>query len=104
MSYCLVLSTCESREDAHRVAEKLLSTKLAACVQIDRIESLYRWKGSVESAEEYRLMIKTRENCYAKIEKKLLEIHRYEIPQIVKLPIETGLSSYLEWVDENVGA
>ena len=101
MNYCLVLSTCETREEARQIASKLLEANLAACVQIDQVESLYRWQGNVESAPEWRLMIKTREGCYGKLEKLLSETHSYEVPQIVKLPIETGLQGYLDWIDDS---
>jgi periplasmic divalent cation tolerance protein len=100
----LLLTTAGSREQAQSLATELVSRRLAACVNIvGPISSVYRWKGEVESAEEYILMIKTTAAEFASIRDALLELHTYELPELLQFPIETGLADYLDWIGESVG-
>jgi periplasmic divalent cation tolerance protein len=103
MEYCIVLSTVESHEEADRIAEVLLEKRLAACVQISPVTSVYRWKGKIERDSEFRLVIKTADELYSKLENLIKGHHSYEVPQIVKLPITDGLAEYLGWIDEETG-
>ena len=98
-------TTTDSREAADRIAKTLVEERLAACVQvIGPIRSTYRWKGNVESAEEYLCLIKTRSALVKDVERRILHLHPYELPEIIAVPIETGYPPYLEWLeDETIG-
>ncbi|QAY97297.1 divalent-cation tolerance protein CutA [Methylovirgula ligni] len=87
---------------AGRIAETLVSERLAACVQKLPIESTYRWKGEIETAQEVLLLIKIRNADYATVEERILTLHDYETPEIVALPVAAGFAGYLSWIDEAV--
>ena len=100
MTYCMVLSTTGSQEEALKIANVILENHAASCVQIKPIESLYHWKGKIERANEIHLLIKTRDDLYLKVESLIKENHSYEVPEIVKIPITAGLPEYLDWIRE----
>lgn len=100
-SYCVILTTAGSQDKAHRLAELLVERKLAACVQITNVSSVYRWQGQVQKEAEYLLLIKTASHLYRQVEAAIVENHSYEIPEIVQLPIANGLDRYLGWIAEN---
>jgi periplasmic divalent cation tolerance protein len=96
----LVLSTCPNPTVARRIARRLVEERLAACVNILPIaQSVYRWRGKVENAREWLLVIKSRRAVYARLEARLREMHPYELPEIVAVPIARGLAAYLSWID-----
>jgi periplasmic divalent cation tolerance protein len=95
---CVVLTTTSSREEARVLAGKLVENRLAACVQMLPIESVYAWKGKVQSDDEILLLIKTRRELYAPLEAFIKEVHSYEVPEIVQLSAETVSDSYLRWI------
>jgi len=96
-----VLTTCAAEDEAERLGTQLVKKQLAACAQIHRIHSIYSWKGQIHKDPEFRLMIKTRDDLYHQVETFIRETHEYELPQIVRLPLDGGLPQYLEWIDEN---
>lgn len=98
--HILITTTTESRDHARLMARTLIDEKLAACVEIQTVDSLYRWKGAVCDTVEYVLMIKTRADLYAEIENRIRALHTYELPQIMAVPIVAGLSAYLKWIDD----
>ena len=100
MVYCVVLSTAGSQEEADRIAGVLLENRAASCVQMTPIVSLYHWQGKIERANEIRLVIKTTDALYPRVESLIRENHSYEVPQIVKLHISAGLPEYLDWISE----
>ena len=100
MNYCVVLSTTGTREEAEKIARILLEKRAASCVQISPITSLYHWKGKIERSDETRLLIKTTDALYQRVESLIRENHSYEVPQIVKIPITAGLPEYLDWISE----
>lgn len=100
-SYSLVLSTAGTAQEADRLAEMLVSSKLAACVQIVNIASVYTWEGEMHKEPEYLLLIKTAAGRYAEVESAIVQHHSYEIPEIVQVPIERGLPAYLAWIAAN---
>jgi periplasmic divalent cation tolerance protein len=102
-SYCQILTAAGSRGEADRLAELLVSRRLAACVQVAAISSCYRWKGEVKKDPEYLLLIKTAAHLYEEVEAAILEDHSYELPEVIQLPIARGLDRYLGWIEENVG-
>jgi len=101
--YLMILTTAGTREDAGRISESLVEKGLAACVQVTGpIGSVYRWKGKMEKAEEWLCSIKTSRDLYAEVEQAIREIHPYEVPEIVALPIESGSADYLLWLSEQL--
>jgi periplasmic divalent cation tolerance protein len=102
-SFIQVTTTTESEEQAKKIADFLVGTKLAACVQIvGPITSIYRWKGKVENAQEWLCLIKTREDFYTDIESAIKEMHSYETPEIIAVPIIKGSKEYLQWLDSEI--
>jgi len=100
----LLLTTAGSRDQARHLAHELVSRRLAACVNVvGPMTSVYRWKGKVDSAEEFMLLIKTTAAEFAAIRDALLELHTYELPELLQLQIETGLAEYLDWIGDSVG-
>jgi periplasmic divalent cation tolerance protein len=100
-SFCVVATTTTYRQEAYKIAEKLITQKLAACVQILDIESFYTWQDALQHEPECLLLIKTRSDLYPNIEKMICAIHSYEVPEIIQLPIVQGLGSYLGWITAN---
>jgi periplasmic divalent cation tolerance protein len=100
----VVLVTCGSAKEARRIAKAVVAQKLAACVNIldARVESIYRWKGKVESAKEFLLVMKTSRRRLAVLQEKIEELHSYDVPEIIALPIVAGSRRYLGWIDESV--
>ena len=99
----VALSTAGTAEDAERIARALVERRLAACVNVvSGVVSVYRWKGEVRRDEERLLVIKTRAERLEALRQALVEIHPYEVPELVALPIEAGHAPYLAWLDEGV--
>jgi periplasmic divalent cation tolerance protein len=99
----LVLTTAGSEHEARTIADALVERKLAACVNIvPRIQSVYRWEGKVEQAEEYLLLIKTVKAREAQVRAAIHELHTYELPECIAIPIESGSADYLEWLSASV--
>ena len=97
----LVITNLPDRATAERIAESLVTENVAACVNIlAECTSIYRWQGKLEHASEVPLLIKTTRAAYPKLESALRKMHPYEIPEIIALPISTGLPEYLTWVEQ----
>lgn len=95
----VAFSIAGSLEEACHIANVLVSEQLAACVNvIDNIHSIYRWRGAIQSAAESLMLIKTRANLLPMIELRLSELHSYEVPELVAVPIGEGARPYLDWV------
>ena len=95
----LVITNLPDREAAQRLAGRLVEERLAACVNIlAPCESVYRWQGQIENAQEITLLIKTLRAHYSKVEKTIRQCHPYELPEVVAVPITAGLPAYLEWL------
>jgi len=102
-SYIQVTTTTKKKEDAEKIAISLVERKIAACAQIaGPIISIYRWKGKIETAEEWQCVIKSRKNLYDEIEKAIRAVHTYEVPEIIAVPIVAGSVDYLEWIDSEL--
>jgi len=101
--YIVVLTTVGSEAQGEDLARSIVNAELAACVQIQSVRSIYKWKGEVCAEPEFLLMIKTAERHYASLEQHIKANHTYETPEIVKLPIAGGSREYLAWIDECVG-
>ncbi len=99
----LVLTTCGSPEEARRIAQELVERRLAACVNIvPQIESVYRWKGEVETATEWLLIIKTTADAFEQLRTALGKLHSYDVPECIEITIEDGSAAYLEWIEGSV--
>jgi periplasmic divalent cation tolerance protein len=95
----VVFVTAGSEEQAESIARALVGERLAACANIvSPIKSIYRWKDEVETDTEHLLIIKTRANLVAKVAARVKELHSYEVPEVIALPIIAGAKSYLDWV------
>jgi periplasmic divalent cation tolerance protein len=100
----LVLVTCGSRKEARKIARALVERRLAACVnEIGApVTSVYRWKGKVETAKEFLLVVKTTKERFAALRQAIGELHSYEVPEIIALAIVEGSRDYLDWISESV--
>jgi periplasmic divalent cation tolerance protein len=99
---CLVLSTAGSAGEAKKIAQALVERRLASCVNIvPQIQSVYRWKEQIETAEEWLLVIKTRSAAFERVRGAIKELHSYELPECVMLEIVEGDTAYLKWLAEN---
>jgi periplasmic divalent cation tolerance protein len=100
----LVLTTCGSPEEARRIAQELVERRLAACVNIvPQIESVYRWKGEVETAPEWLLVIKTTADAFERLRDAIGKLHSYDVPECIAIVVEDGNAAYLEWIANSVG-
>ncbi len=98
----IVLTTTGSREEAGKIAIALVERRLAACVNIVAIESVYRWKEVVESSQEWLLLVKTTTEAFDEVQAAIKELHTYELPECIVVPIENGSEEYLDWIADNV--
>ena len=97
----IVLSTAGSEQEAHKIAHALVKRRLAACVNIlPQVQSIYRWKGEIESAQEWLLLIKTRADKFPAVRDAIGELHSYEVPECIVLEIEDGSLPYLQWLEK----
>ena len=95
----VVLINTGSEEQATEIARVLVDERLAACANIvSPIRSIYRWKDAVQDETEHMMIIKTRAELFAQLESRVKELHSYEVPEIIALPIVEGAKSYLDWV------
>ena len=95
----LVIANCPDEACANRIALGVVEAGLAACVNLlPRVQSVYRWQGNIESASEVPLLIKTTAGRYTELETAIRELHPYDVPEIIALPIAQGLPAYLDWL------
>jgi periplasmic divalent cation tolerance protein len=101
----IVLVTCGSMREARKIARSVVAKKLAACVNIGTapVESVYQWKGKVEGAKEYLLIIKTSGGRLKELEREVLRLHSYETPEFLVLQVAGGSAAYLSWLGKSVG-
>ena len=99
-SKCIVITTCENRKTAELLAQSILENRLAACVQLSNISSFYIWDDKINNEDEVKLLIKTKESLYKELEKHISDLHTYDVPEIIMLPIADGAKSYLDWIDD----
>ena len=98
-----VFTTTETEQEAQEIARALVEKRLAGCVQIiGPIKSIYWWKENIETAEEWLCIIKTKKRLFEKLEKSIREIHPYETPEILAIPITQASEDYLNWLDSEL--
>jgi periplasmic divalent cation tolerance protein len=100
----VVLVTCGSRAEAQRIAREIVSRRLAACANLleTSVHSVYRWKGRVEKAREFLLLIKTSARRLPALEAEVGRLHSYDVPEFIALPIVSGSVAYLAWLSDCV--
>ncbi len=101
----IVFVTAGSEEEAAKIGQTLVEERLAACANlVPGIRSIYRWKGKICDEREFLIIIKTRTSKFEALQKRVRELHSYEVPEIVSFPISRGLPQYLAWVLEETEA
>lgn len=104
-AYCVVFVTTGSRSEARRIARVLLKQRLVACANIvPGVESHYWWEGKMEHAREWLLVMKTRRGKFRAVERAVKQLHSYQVPEIIALPLAAGQADYLRWIDASVSA
>jgi periplasmic divalent cation tolerance protein len=99
----VVLTTCAAEDDAERMARALIAGRLAACVSVvPGVRSFYRWKGEIESSAEFLLVIKTSRDLFGALEREMKQLHPYEVPELIALPVVAGAENYLNWLQGNL--
>jgi periplasmic divalent cation tolerance protein len=99
-NYCVVMTTYSDDAVGKKIIDSLLEQKIAACIQVQEVNSYFFWKGEVNKEKEHLLLIKTKHSLYDKVERCIKENHSYEVPEIIELPIINGSQSYCKWIDE----
>lgn len=100
--YGVVLVTASSQQEAEALATSVVTSQLAACVNIFPLRSIYSWQGQLHNEQEWQMLIKTDLSLFAALEAKIRELHSYEVPEIIALPIADGSAPYLGWISEQV--
>lgn len=104
MKYIVVFITAKNRREAETIGRALVGEKLAASVNIfPGVRSRYWWKGKIETAREVFCMAKTRSTLFSALARRVKELHSYEVPEILALPISSGTADYLEWIGLSTG-
>jgi periplasmic divalent cation tolerance protein len=103
MEFCSIYITAGSEEEAAGIGKTLIEERLAACINILPVRSVYRWEGSIEDEVEVAAFIKTRDSLAEKVIDRVKSLHSYEVPCIVVLPIKQGNPDYLQWIEESTG-
>jgi len=102
---CVMFVMAGTGKEAERISRALIEERLAACANIiGPVRSIYRWRGKVEDAREYLIMIKTRSSLTSRIERAVRKLHSYEVPEIIALKIASGSTPYLDWIAQNTHA
>jgi len=102
MSHILILSTCTDVAEAKKIAKAIIEKKLAACVNIVPVHSIFRWKGSIEESDEQLLVVKTSSTLFEKVSEYIKNLHSYELPEVISLEIRQGSRPYLKWLQDSV--
>jgi len=98
--YCLVYITTKDEEEARRIGKALVSEKLAACVNFHPIKSTFRWQGEISQEDEVAMLAKTKAELFDELVSRVKELHSYEVPCVVALPVEKGNPDFLEWISQ----
>ncbi len=98
-SFCVVLTTLGSREEAQSLVRRLVKDRLIACgTIIDNAISIYEWQGQLEETPEVLVILKTRHDLWEKLQSVVQELHPYDVPELLAIPVDAGLPAYLEWL------
>jgi len=98
--YIIILVTVANKQEAEKIAQQLLKAKLIACANIiNSVSSIFHWSGKIEKIEECLILMKSRRELFEEITKTVKELHSYEVPEILALPLVDGSKAYFEWMD-----
>lgn len=100
--FSIVYITAGDMEEARKIGKILIEERLAACVNIFPITSIFRWKNNIEDAQEFGIIVKTKSRKVKEIEKRVKEIHSYEVPCVIAFRIDGGSGDYIKWIDGSV--
>jgi len=101
MQYRSIYITTKDEDEARKIGKTLVEEKLAACINIHPIESIYRWEGEIEEEGEVAMLVKTKAKLADKVIERVKELHSYEVPCIVSFSIDKGNPDYLKWIEES---
>lgn len=102
--FLIIFCTIPDEDSALAISKALVNEKLAACCNIVRgLRSIFSWQDTVHDDSELLLLIKTKTSAFDKLEKRIMDLHPYEVPEIIAVPVYKGNEKYLEWIEENVG-
>lgn len=101
MKIIIIQTTCKDKKEAKKIAKVLLKEKLAACIQISLVDSFYMWKNEICNEGENLLSIKTKKENFKKIQRKIKEIHSYDLPEIISFDITNVSSEYKKFIKQN---
>lgn len=102
---CVILVTTGSEAEAETIAIALLKEQLVACVNIiSSVRSLYRWEGKIADDREWLLVIKTENDRFAAVESRVRELHSYDVPEVIGVPVRAGSAAYLDWIHQETRA
>jgi periplasmic divalent cation tolerance protein len=101
MNTVIIQTTCSSNEEAKNIGKILIEEKLAACIQLSEIESLYVWKEKFCCDNETLMSIKTRKENFEKVKSKIKELHSYDVPEIIQIDITNASKKYLKFIGDN---
>ena len=102
MTFIMVMITASSKEEGEVISKALLEERLVACANALPINSRYWWKGNIEEDDEIMLLCKTREELLDRIISRVRELHSYDVPEIIALPILGGSKDYLDWISNSI--
>ncbi len=98
-SYIVVFTMVSDKKEATKIAQSLLKERLIACANIvGPVSSLFWWEGKINKANEFLVIMKSRKNLFKKLSERVKELHSYEVPEVIALPVTEGLPSYLNWL------
>jgi len=99
----LVFTTAGSKDEARKIGRALVERLLAACVSIvPQVDSIYRWEGEIEEAEEFLLIVKTTRPAFERVRNAINELHSYDVPECISVAIDEGGTAYLSWIGQSV--
>ena len=99
-----VITTLPNADAAAELAKSLVTERLAACANlIPALRSIYKWQGKVQDENEVLVLFKTRQDSYEALKARILELHPYEVPEVLAIPVEQGYAAYLEWLASETG-
>ncbi|OLP16793.1 divalent-cation tolerance protein CutA [Leptolyngbya sp. 'hensonii'] len=101
-AYCIVLVTTSSRQEAETIGSALVEARLAACVSLTPVHSIYTWQGEVHRDDEWQLMIKSEASRFEELAALVRSRHSYDVPEIIALPLIAGSPPYLQWISDQV--
>ncbi|MBE9187035.1 divalent-cation tolerance protein CutA [Microcoleus sp. LEGE 07076] len=104
VNFGVVLVTAVSEAEAENIAKSIVEDKLAACVSLSPIRSIYTWQGEIHSESEWQLVIKTDLAKFEALKTKIQQLHSYEVPEIIAIPIVAGSEAYLDWLRQSLSS